>query len=150
MTRLSCVFVAALLLAGCVVQPPRDLPDLEPANVPPAPVVPDDPLQPETGGSVIQVASEAQFQQLVSSSRILAVVVGTDWCSACQAYKPTVRRVAKESRAVFCEVDGDGLAAVRQKLRVNAYPTTVILHSGSEHRRLVGAQSAESLRAATE
>jgi len=75
-----------------------------------------------------------------------AILFTANWCSACQTMKPIIEQVTKETKTQLAKIDTDYDVSLTQQYNIKSIPTLVILENGNEINRVVGTQSAESIR----
>ncbi|MBX3413931.1 MAG: thioredoxin family protein [Pirellulales bacterium] len=101
----------------------------------------------------------AAYQQSKEEGQPLLVLVGADWCPACQQMKQSVMpRAAQQGvldRVAFAQVNTDHEPTIaRQIMRGGSIPQLVLYRKTSDgwqlSRRWVGAQSVETIRSAVD
>lgn len=75
-----------------------------------------------------------------------AILFTANWCSACQAMKPIIEQVTKETKTQLAKIDTDYDVSLTQQYNIKSIPTLIILENGNEINRVVGTQSAESIK----
>lgn len=75
-----------------------------------------------------------------------AIFFSANWCTACQAMKPTIEQVSKQLGVELAKIDTDYDVSLTQKYNVKSVPTLVLLKDGQEIKRLVGNQSENKLK----
>lgn len=87
----------------------------------------------------------AQFDALQTEAgdRLVVVDFHAVWCGPCKVIAPTFEALAQQhsGRALFAKVDGDQNRDLAARLGVNGFPTFVLLRSGRELDRIVGANA---------
>ena len=97
--------------------------------------------------------SEA-YHDSAASGKPLLILVGADWCPACQTMKgsvlPTVRERGDLDRVAFARVDADSESGLARQLMSGGSIPQLIMYSkvadGWKRDQLTGAQSPESVR----
>lgn len=92
--------------------------------------------------AVVTVASDAQFDQLIRSNRVVLVDFYADWCGPCRALKPTIHAVAREykGRAVVASVNVDQCRDLAARMGVRGIPDVRLFRDGKRIEALVGAR----------
>ncbi|KAI1322236.1 thioredoxin-like protein [Xylariaceae sp. FL0255] len=99
---------------------------------------------PETSGNVYKIASPAELQTLLSSSKHVAVDFYADWCPPCRAIAPIFSKLADEyggpssddadakggRHFAFAKVNVDHVKEVAQKYGISAMPTFMFFTDG--------------------
>lgn len=101
--------------------------------------------------AVISVKSVDEFKAQVLGSDVPVLVdFWAPWCGPCRAQMPIVEQVAAnaDNRARVVKVNVDEAVDIAESFGVQSIPTLVVLNGGKEHKRFVGVQSAEVLKAA--
>ena len=74
------------------------------------------------------------------------IFFSAQWCSACQAMKPTLDHVTKQIGIPVNKIDTDYEASYTAEYNVKSVPTLILLENGQEIKRLVGNQPENKLR----
>ena len=74
------------------------------------------------------------------------IFFSANWCSACQAMKPTVEQISKQMGIPLNKIDTDYDVSNRDKYRVEKIPTLILLENGKDLKRIVGAQSENQIK----
>ncbi|MCC7050521.1 MAG: thioredoxin fold domain-containing protein [Bacteroidia bacterium] len=98
----------------------------------------------------IKQMSEAEFNQLINSAKIVLVDFHTKWCAPCRKMAPLVDELEKEylGKASVKRVDCDQSKEVVSKLDISGVPVFVIFKNGKEVWRKSGAMPKEDLQKA--
>ncbi|MBX7168779.1 MAG: thioredoxin family protein [Pirellulales bacterium] len=96
---------------------------------------------------------ESAYTDHVQNGRPLVILVGAEWCPACQTMKrsimPEFRRRGGLSRVAFAQVDTDRQGELASRLTHGGpIPQLIVFHRsrrGILRQKLVGAQSIETL-----
>lgn len=87
------------------------------------------------------VATEANFADILSGNKVVVVDFWATWCGPCRILSPTVDEVAEEmagkAEVVKCNVDDCG--DITMKYGVRNIPTLLFFKDGELADRLVGA-----------
>jgi hypothetical protein len=102
-----------------------------------------------TGGTTYAEA----YRQAGETGRPMVVLVGADWCPACQTMKqsimPQAQRQGMLSRVAYAEVNTDREGTLsRQLMRQSLIPQLIIYHQtadGWRRRELIGSQALGSV-----
>ena len=74
------------------------------------------------------------------------IFFSANWCSACQAMKPTVEQISKQMGIPLNKIDTDYDVSNRDKYRVEKIPTLILLENGKDLKRIVGDQSENQIK----
>ena len=74
------------------------------------------------------------------------IFFSANWCSACQAMKPTVEQISKQMGIPLNKIDTDYDGSNRDKYRVEKIPTLILLENGKDLKRIVGDQSENQIK----
>ena len=74
------------------------------------------------------------------------IFFSANWCSACQAMKPTVEQISKQMDIPLNKIDTDYDVSNRDKYRVEKIPTLILLENGKDLKRIVGDQSENQIK----
>lgn len=84
---------------------------------------------------VISINSEAEYNNLKSSSPLLIIDFYATWCGPCKAISPIFDKLSNDaanSAASFARVDVDKLKSVAQASNITAMPTFIFLANGTK------------------
>ena len=98
----------------------------------------------------IQVTSEADLDDAVSSYDVVFVDFYADWCGPCRMMEPAIERLARETDAAVLKVDVDSLQGLAARYGVEGIPNMLLFADGDAVERFVGARSADQLENAVE
>lgn len=93
--------------------------------------------------------SAEQFREVVANSDVPVVVdFFAEWCGPCKMLSPVLESLAPEfeGKLKIVKVDIDQASDVAQEFKVVSVPTIVFFKDGAEVDRMVGFQSADSLK----
>jgi len=91
----------------------------------------------------VQIASPAQFNDLLKSSRIVVADFYADWCGPCKTIAPLYEQLSaslsRPSQITFVKVNTDTQKEIAAKHDVRAMPTFIIFKQGQVVERVQGA-----------
>ncbi|KAH0526080.1 hypothetical protein TsFJ059_009460 [Trichoderma semiorbis] len=103
--------------------------------------------------SLVHVTSKAQFDDLLSSSRIVVADFYADWCAPCKQIAPLyaslAEQISRPNLLTFVKIDNDANQDLAQEYGVTALPTFLLFRSGKVIHKVQGANPTE-LRAVIE
>ena len=74
------------------------------------------------------------------------IFFSANWCSACQAMKPTVEQISKQMDIPLNKIDTDYDVSYTTDYGVRSVPTLILLENNQEIKRTVGAQSENQIK----
>ncbi|KAH7316552.1 thioredoxin [Stachybotrys elegans] len=93
--------------------------------------------------SLVNIASEAQWQSLLSDTSVVIADFYADWCGPCKMIAPHFERLAKEhsspKKVAFAKVNVDQQSGISRANGVSAMPTFMIFHKGTCVETIKGA-----------
>ncbi len=93
----------------------------------------------------VQVVSESELQNYISTNPAVVLVVTAKWCPHCQVMKPLVKQLTQEMKNVmFVHIDADN-ASLADKYAPDGFPTFKIYKNGHLADSLLGEQSKATL-----
>ena len=101
-------------------------------------------------GGVVNVLTDADFDNAVSSSRLpLLVDFWADWCMPCKMMAPVVEALARDyaGRAYFAKLNTDQNKATSVRFRVMSIPNFILFKSGRQIDQVLGAVGRHGLEA---
>ncbi|KAL7780797.1 PITH domain-containing protein [Trichoderma afarasin] len=103
--------------------------------------------------SLVHVTSKAQFDDLLSSSRIVVADFYADWCAPCKQIAPLyaslAEQISRPNLLTFVKIDNDANQDLAQEYGITALPTFLLFRSGKVIHKVQGANPTE-LRAVIE
>ncbi len=93
--------------------------------------------------------TDANFDQMISSSRAALVDCWAPWCGPCKMIGPTIEELSKEfgSRALVGKLNVDENPSVAQRFQIRSIPTLLFFKNGQLSDTIVGAVPAQQIRA---
>ncbi|KAG8098589.1 hypothetical protein GUJ93_ZPchr0013g37680 [Zizania palustris] len=106
------------------------------------------PAADEGDSAVVSVHSRAtwdeQWGAVKSTPKLMVIDFSASWCGPCRFIEPSFKEMASRfTDAVFLKIDVDELSEVARQWKVEAMPTFVLIKSGREVSRVVGAKKDE-------
>ncbi|KAJ5287784.1 hypothetical protein N7478_003470 [Penicillium angulare] len=93
--------------------------------------------------SVINISSNEQFNNLLTSSRFVVADFYADWCGPCKAIAPVydslARQLTRPNHITFTKINGDEQTELAQAYSVRAYPTFIVFENGRKKQTVAGA-----------
>ncbi|KAH9035633.1 thioredoxin [Lactarius pseudohatsudake] len=92
--------------------------------------------------SVTPITSQAEFQQIINSGKVVAIDFWAAWCGPCRAISPIFEKLAgnpEYAGVEFYKVDVDSQPDISQEVGIRAMPTFLIFKDGNKLDELVGA-----------
>jgi thioredoxin 2 len=93
-------------------------------------------------GSPIDIASETQFDDIVTSAKVPVLVdFWAPWCGPCRAVAPEVKKAAHNlaGKAIVLKVDTDSLGDLAQRYQIQSIPNFAVFSGGRLVRQRAGA-----------
>lgn len=89
-----------------------------------------------------EITSEAQFNQLFGSSKLVLFDLYADWCGPCRALSPTLEQVQKErmGKVELWKINTDKFTKIAAKFNVTAIPRVMFTRNGTVLSNMVGMQ----------
>lgn len=106
-------------------------------------------IQKTTQSSVLEI-NEENFTKLANADKPLILDVWGEWCAPCKKMKPIFDELAQNrTDCIFGSLDMQKNEEIVKQLQVRALPTFIVIKSGKEYGRVVGAvvSSSQELRA---
>lgn len=84
--------------------------------------------------------TDANFDQIINSNKIVLVDFWAGWCGPCRALAPTIEEIAKDyaGKILVAKLDVDENTSTAEKFHVFSIPTVVLIKDGREVERIVG------------
>jgi thioredoxin 1 len=107
-----------------------------------------DSKQPQTKRGPV-VVTDTNFDSTVSANRIVVVDCWAEWCYPCRMMAPIVDELANEysSVATFSKLNVDENPSTAMRYDIQSIPTLLIIKSGVEVDRIIGAQPKAQIEA---
>ena len=90
------------------------------------------------------------FDVVIQSSALPVLVdFWAPWCGPCRMMAPELDKLAAAAQAewLVVKVNSDAVPELTERFRIRSIPTLAVFHGGREIDRVVGARSAEDIRA---
>ena len=101
----------------------------------------------------IYVASDKEFERLVSQSRLPVLVdFWAEWCGPCKMVAPELEKVAAQAagKIVVAKANTEELQRTAARFSIASIPTMTLMRDGLEVNRLSGARPARDILAFVE
>lgn len=84
---------------------------------------------------------DSNFEEVISSSRVVLVDFWAPWCGPCRALAPTVEAIAREydGRVTVAKCNVDDCEEVAADAGIRSIPTLIYFKDGKEVARTMGA-----------
>ncbi len=104
------------------------------------------PLHTGTGEPII--VTDANFDDLIRSSRPILVDCWAPWCGPCRVIAPVIEELAREfgNRAVIGKLNVDENPSTAQRFQIRSIPTLLFFKNGELVDSIVGAVAAQEIR----
>ena len=91
--------------------------------------------------------TEQNFDEIVSSNRVVMIDFGATWCGPCKALAPVVEEIARdyEGRAAVCKADVEEVSDIAARFRIRNVPTVLFFQNGELKDKSVGAVQKSTL-----
>ena len=102
----------------------------------------------EVPGQTIHVASDEQFEALITESQLPVLVdFWAEWCGPCKMLAPELEKVAAraQGQVIVAKVNTEYLQETADKFRIQSIPTIALMRDGLEVERLMGARPANDI-----
>ena len=98
--------------------------------------------------SNVQHANERNFNELITSNKIVLVDFFATWCGPCKMLSPEIERLADEyeNKATIVKVDIDEQAGLAQEYGIMSVPTLLIFKDGKIVQQTSGYQPYNRLK----
>ncbi|EGR51266.1 uncharacterized protein TRIREDRAFT_75568 [Trichoderma reesei QM6a] len=97
--------------------------------------------------SLVQVTSKQQFDDLLSSSRIVVADFYADWCGPCKQIAPLyaslAEQISRPGLLTFVKIDSDKNQDLAKEYSVSALPTFLLFRNGKVIQKVQGANPTE-------
>ena len=100
---------------------------------------------PVEGAAQVQQTSISQYEGQLSSSTLVLVDFGAEWCPPCRKMEPVLQSFMKENegKLTLVKMDGGVETSLMTELKVEALPTFILYRNGKEVKRKQGLVSKE-------
>jgi len=97
--------------------------------------------------SEIMTATDAEWDEILSSDKPVLVDFWADWCVPCHMVSPIVEEIGREKAEVMsvAKLNVDDNPETARRYGVMSIPTLILFRDGEERARVVGAQPKESI-----
>ena len=96
--------------------------------------------QTKANSNVISVGSMEELENYIKNNKRVIIDIYASWCGPCNKFAPLYEKFAAKYPEICCiKVDGDKVPAVRNKYKVNGYPTFVLIKNGTKIKQFSGA-----------
>ena len=95
------------------------------------------------------IVSDRNFDQTIKTYPLIVVDCWAAWCAPCRAIAPIVEQLAKDykGKVVFGKLNVDENPETQNRFGIMAIPTLLVMKSGKELDRIVGALPKNQLEA---
>lgn len=92
-------------------------------------------------------ATDANFQELISSDTPVLVDFWAEWCGPCKMIGPVVEELAGDvqGQAIVAKMNVDENSSVPASLGIRSIPTLMVFKNGEMKERLVGGNIPKSV-----
>lgn len=99
-----------------------------------------------------KVINDNNFEEIVSSSKVVLIDFWATWCGPCRMLGPTIDDVAAdfEGRATVAKCNVDDCEDLAVKFGIRSVPTMIFFKNGEVADRLIGLNSKEDIEAKLE
>ncbi|KAF2842810.1 DUF1000-domain-containing protein [Patellaria atrata CBS 101060] len=95
--------------------------------------------------TTVKITSPAQFNNLLSQSRVVVVDFFADWCAPCKVIAPVYEQLSAQlsrpNRVTFTKVNVDEQTQIAQQYGISSIPTFMIFKNGQEAAKIRGAKA---------
>lgn len=95
--------------------------------------------------ATVHIESQAQFKDLLKSTKYVVADFTATWCGPCKAIAPFYEKLATQhatdGKLAFTKIDVDDLAEIAKEYSVTSMPTFLFFADGelsSEHAKVLG------------
>lgn len=85
------------------------------------------------------IVTDSNFDQIISSHKVILIDFWAEWCSPCRRFSPILDEVSQENNVWLGKIDADENALSADKYKVNSLPTVIVFQNGIEVKRISGA-----------
>lgn len=91
--------------------------------------------------------TDANFDELISSNKVVVIDFGAEWCGPCRQMEPIIEGLATdyEGKALIGKLDVDENTEVCEKYGIRNIPTILLFKNGELADKIVGAAQKNAL-----
>lgn len=90
--------------------------------------------------TVTEIASKAQFDDLINNNPRVALQAHAEWCGPCKAISPVFNKLAASTPdVIFARLNTDDVPDLAQELEIRSIPAFFFFKDGEKESNLAGA-----------